>query len=382
MAPEIAFREVVRLEKESVVLDPMSGSGMALRITAEHGHLAKGFDTDPLAVAISKVWTTPIDLSAFRGLGKKMISEAKELKNEDIYLPWIDNNEKAKDFINFWFAQNQISDLRKIAFLLNSAPHAYKDALFVALSRLIIRKNNGASLAADISHSRPHKVKTKNGFDTFSEYLKSVEFISKRIEEQPPPGSVTVQLGDARDLRQIDNNSIDMIITSPPYLNAIDYIRGHKFSLIWYGTDLDKLREIRSSNVGAERKADLLESERPFVEEVLGSLKISGKMSDRQTGFIKRYISDMEKILSEVARVLKKHGKAVIVIGNNSRQGNYVRNDSILIACAKKRGLDVVNKRIRKIPQNRRYLPPPSSREQSELRKRMRQEVILTFAVS
>jgi DNA modification methylase len=48
-------------------------------------------------------------------------------------------------------------------------------------------------------------------------------------------------------------NSVDAVLTSPPYLNAIDYMRGHRMSLVWLGHSLTELRHIRSNSIGAER---------------------------------------------------------------------------------------------------------------------------------
>lgn len=61
MAADIALDELVALPSGSVVLDPMAGSGTVLRVAADLGHRALGFDVDPLAVLMTKVWTTPID---------------------------------------------------------------------------------------------------------------------------------------------------------------------------------------------------------------------------------------------------------------------------------------------------------------------------------
>jgi hypothetical protein len=56
---------------------------------------------------------------------------------------------------------------------------------------------------------------------------------------------------DARQL-PIRGSSVDVAICSPPYLNAIDYLRGHKFSLIRMGHSIEALRELRSANIGTE----------------------------------------------------------------------------------------------------------------------------------
>jgi tRNA G10 N-methylase Trm11 len=60
MAPELALETLSKLKKNSLVLDPMAGSGTVLRDATELGHRAIGFDVDPLAVLMARVWTTPV----------------------------------------------------------------------------------------------------------------------------------------------------------------------------------------------------------------------------------------------------------------------------------------------------------------------------------
>src|SRR5436309_2882500 len=66
MAPEIALQESARLAAGSLVLDPMAGSGTVLRTASEWGHRAYGYDMDPLAVLMARVWTTPLDPDELR----------------------------------------------------------------------------------------------------------------------------------------------------------------------------------------------------------------------------------------------------------------------------------------------------------------------------
>lgn len=63
--------------------------------------------------------------------------------------------------------------------------------------------------------------------------------MSKVIKDPP---DVKVICGDARNL-SIENNSIDLIITSPPYVNALDYYRVHMYNMLWLGMDFDLFRK-------------------------------------------------------------------------------------------------------------------------------------------
>src|SRR5262249_23182290 len=143
---------------------------------------------------------------------------------------------------------------------LHPEKRAATDVLRLALSRIIITKNLGASLARDVSHSRPHKVAEVSSFEVIPAFERSVKMIRQLLASAPPIGNVDIRLGDARSLKSIENAMIDVVLTSPPYLNAIDYMRGHRLALVWLGYRLSALKRIRSDSIGAERAPDLLES--------------------------------------------------------------------------------------------------------------------------
>lgn len=60
MAPGLALDSLSSLSRGSSVLDPMTGSGTVVRQATDLGLTAHGFDVDPLAVLMSRVWTTPV----------------------------------------------------------------------------------------------------------------------------------------------------------------------------------------------------------------------------------------------------------------------------------------------------------------------------------
>ena len=76
-------------------------------------------------------------------------------------------------------------------------------------------------------------------------------------------------------------------------------------------------------------------------------------------------------------------GKAVFVIGNCNLRDVYIENSKAIEKIASELGMLVTTIRSRLLPENRRYLPPPqSSRAGKNLRKRIREEVIITLSKS
>jgi SAM-dependent methyltransferase len=378
MAPEIALEESRTLRPGSMVLDPMAGSGTVLRAASEQGHSAVGCDTDPLAVLMARVWTTPIDPCLLRTIGTEMVARAREDALDIDHLPWLDDDQETQTFINYWFGPAQQVALRKLSLLLQDAAGDVGDALRLALSRIIITKDAGASFARDVSHSRPHRVRDTNDFDVLKEFERSLKRLAQRLEEQPPPGQVNVFAGDARHLDAIASGVVDAVITSPPYLNAIDYMRGHRFALVWLGHRLCDLRTVRAEAIGAERMASA-NADHTLARSLAEDMGPLDLLTNAQRRMVDRYVLDIYAMVSEMHRVVKPGGKAVLVVGNSCLKQVFVRNSQAVKGAAVRSGFELVKSVERDLPPSRRYLPPPSDQKVSDLENRMRTETILTF---
>ncbi len=377
MAPEIVFKELEGLPSSRLVLDPMSGSGTVLRAAAELGHRAIGFDLDPLSVLMARVWTSPLRVTSLPRAAETLVRKARLLNDE--YLPWIDECEDTREYIKFWFCRKQIKALRRLSSTLASKSGALADAMKVALSRIIITKERGASIARDTSHSRPHRVFFENDYDVYEGFLQSARRLAARLTPEKILGSVAVKRGDARHLTSLPPRSIDVIITSPPYLNAIDYLRGHRLSLVWLGYTLSQIRALRSHSIGAENStAGLISTS--CLDRLLQEAGDVEKLPSRELGMVRRYAEDVSGFVNELARVAKKGGRVLLVVGNSRLKGVPVSNADINVAAAQLAGLRLTGRSERALAVSHRYLPLPASRSGS-LAQRMHTETLLSFSV-
>lgn len=383
MAPELALEKLTELPTTSTVLDPMAGSGTVLRQATCLGHRAIGFDTDPLAVLMTRVWTTAVDDALVADIERRVLALVDGLAPENAHLPWIENDPETRAFVDFWFAEPQKGELRRIAFVLNrigaevTRPEEALavDVLRIAFSRLIITKDKGASLARDVSHSRPHKVAEVNDYAVRPMFERSIKAVRKRLTDAPCPGGAAIGIGDARSLVGLPDCSVDAVLTSPPYLNAIDYMRGHRLSLVWLGHHLGDLRAIRSNSIGSERAPDRVDAnaELSAMRSAMGDLD---KLPSKFTRIVDRYVQDIRRMIAEIARVLKAGGRATFVVGNSCLRGVFIRNSAAVAAAARSAGLRLTGETERPLPTQSRYLPMTSV----PLGKRMRTETVLSFA--
>ena len=105
MASDIALEIFSEVGTPLRVLDPMMGSGTVLAVARAQGHRAFGFDIDPLAVLISRVWTTPIAPDQIRSNASLVLHQAKRrfksLKVRDAYP--VQADKETRKFVVYWF---------------------------------------------------------------------------------------------------------------------------------------------------------------------------------------------------------------------------------------------------------------------------------------
>ena len=383
MAPSIVWDSLPKGGESLNILDPMSGSGTTLVCARSRGHHAIGCDTDPLALLIARAWCADIEQETLKVRAKLVLDRAitlsKRLTAEKSYPK--NTDDETRRFIDFWFDLRNRRELTALASCISKVQsQTEKTLLWCAFSRMIITKTSGASLAMDVSHSRPHKVYEVAPMKPFDAFFKSVLTVARNCPfpgyaNNAPPADI--RHGDARAL-PIESASVDMVITSPPYLNAIDYLRGHKLSLVWMGQSISEIRTLRSINIGTEVSIETTSNR--AIQEAMKAMVDLKSLDNRRLGMVRRYVWDMGKVMEECARVLKRKGRAVFVVGDSAIQGVYIKNSEALIRLADSNGLSLVSRNKRPIETKRRYLPSPEYKRAGEnMQGRIKEEVILEF---
>jgi len=358
--PQLPRMFIENLTQEGdIVLDPMVGSGTTVVESCLLNRQGIGIDLDPLAVHLSKVKVTPIN--------PEDISIAlNEITNSLKYLYLGTNtvrnelnkrfDSETRDFIDYWFLPKTQEELMTLVLVVeNLTDETTKNFFKLLFSSIIITKSGGVSLARDLAHTRPHKDKFKkpvNSVDTFIN--KAQKFICNKNMFFPNGGTSFLMRGDARCI-PISPNTVDLIVTSPPYSNAIDYMRAHKFSLIWFGKALSELRELRSKYIGAERASDFKNDGLPpsvveLIDKLININRIKGKI-------LGKYFADMKLVVGEMYRVLKTGACSVIVVGNSKMAGMDVKTHDGICSIAKDIGFKIVKVGIRNLDRDKRMLP-------------------------
>jgi adenine-specific DNA methylase len=195
-----------------------------------------------------------------------------------------------------------------------------------------------------------------------------------------PPGLLPaqVQLGDAQRL-PVGDAEVDLIVTSPPYaVNAIDYMRANKFSLVWLGYTLDELVQTRKDCIGGENTAAFAFEELP--DHTAKLVREISTLDAKRGRALHRYYSEMTRILREMHRVLKPDRTAIVVVASSAIRDRDTETDKCLgeIGCAL--GLELAGVGVRQLDRNRRMMPAGHQIDgASQIQKRMHEEFVIGF---
>jgi len=151
----------------------------------------------------------------------------------------------------------------------------------------------------------------------------------------------------------IDGGSVDLVITSPPYLNNYHYIRNSRPQIYWLGLAA-RPRDLKGVETGSFGKywqtvrgdePVPLEFAMPELEEALDSLRARNEEKSQYGGpgwanYAATYFNDCFRLGLSFERLLKPGGRAVVVLGNSILQGIEFKTDVIFADVCRSCGLD------------------------------------------
>ncbi len=202
-----------------------------------------------------------------------------------------------------------------------------------------------------IAHARRHTASgdLNVGAPSIAQSLVTVDAMIREDLHYPMPLLNESRHGDARELDDIDDESISGIITSPPYLSRYDYTRTNDpietVYRHWYGSPACSIRETQIR--ATPRHADGEESSGQLhlaAAEARDVLIAAGYRQQAQV--VLDYFTDMRAVLEGAHRVLSTNGPAWFVIGGVRLKNIYVPADLIIADMAGEAGFSVEGLRV------------------------------------
>jgi len=333
------------------VLDPFCGSGTVLLEALVSNHCAVGIDINPLAVLVSRVKTTYIDPDVLRSELARILVEVGHIE-EPPPVPDVVN-------LEYWFLPEIVSGLACLKAQIVLISDVSIREFFLVVFSCLIRK---VSLA-DPTVSVPVRLNPFRLTEGTKKRANADRFLSSQQEAHIPTlfakiaeanisriskitksnGSITAVLADSR-LHELPEESVDLIITSPPYAGAQKYIRASSLNIGWLDlAGSTELKNLDRQSVGREhfRKNDLdalprlaTAYARSYVDSLKGLNAVRAKL-------VAEYIIDLESVLTKSIRSLKFGKYAIIVIGNTTTCGQTMFADQVVTSIMNKLGMEL-----------------------------------------
>ncbi len=303
---ELVMKILDLFSPSGTVLDPFCGVGTTLVACRERGIDSIGFDVSPLCVLASRAKTNSYDLYEL-GEGIKFISGLKFKKPDTGWIP-----ERFRRF----FKKETLED---VIFYRNSLEGFAQPVRDFLLLGLINAANKASWMYKDGAVLKIRK-KPVPQFRRF--YLRILKKMLRDLKKTEFRQCETiVEEGDARKMK-LNDESVDDVITSPPYLNKIEYTKIYSVEeFLFFGKPEE--RGLRSF-IGLDAKNNISEI---FPET-------------RMPDIARAYFLDMKRVFDELYRVCRPGSRIAMIVGDGCFPTGVVRSTKLLPELAEQAGLE------------------------------------------
>lgn len=351
LPPPIPKFLIALLSKENdIVFDPFGGKGTAVVEAIKQNRRFYYNDLNPFAVDItndiinilkgccvdkeqvSKI--LEIDTETLKNIGVRLEEkDTYEGKNEEIiykyYLHQLSadiNGLGLSQELVYWYHVDTLNELICIYKLIESNDNDYvyhiRKFAFVSILKEVCSQRGHFTYITD--NCRPPKI---TYYDAVTAYLSMLERIKhsasdfiKQFYTTNMTGNLLntinnsrINCGDSRKLDWIENDSIDFIITSPPYLCAQDYVKTMRLINLFFPEE--RFKDLADKEIGAR-----------------------SRRRGKSTEVVKSFYDDMDDVFGEISRIMKKGKYFCLVIGQGKgkiTQGYDTVKDISYMAVAK-----------------------------------------------
>lgn len=331
--PRWAIRQFA--SRNSVVLDPFMGSGTSLVEGLCSVKTSYGTDIDPLAQLISSAKTGKYNLSRLNSLAATVL-EAEKRDPIPCFLPM-----QGVENIGHWFNPENWSALSLIFQTIESlqCEEVERDFFFTVFSSIIRWVSNADDQTQKTYVSGTLKKTPPPVWDTFKRFLAKALSGVAELDAIRRDGIAHILDGSALSI-PLPDGSVDLVVTSPPYLDSVDYMYNFMLEYFWVGPRIGVVSRAdynlrRRTPVGAKkpvrRMSDLPDSIADLVQK--------DDIPAYRREAVLSYFDSMRRHFVEASRVMKDGGRYVLVVGNSQMEKGVIPVHDCLLRFARDAGL-------------------------------------------
>ena len=345
------FKEY-KLAPGHIVLDPFAGSGTTLVTAKLLGIDAIGIDVNPVASFISEVKTTwDVDLQMFKKEADAIISaliKASGILDEVRITTKAFENMDTMELYQ-WLKPRTQNDVAFTKERINEVKdERIKKLLLLALIVAAREASNVSFCPGTTFYPFRKRPSFLDAFRNKCEEIYEDLFTLAKIDKDY--GEITIFNADSRDISYIEPNSVDFILTSPPYPNDLEYTRQTRLELylLDFVKNMEDIKKIKMKMVKGSTKLIYKDScSAKYIKKFDSIQKIVEKLkrafSDKKWGWdyprmVEEYFGDLYIVLENIREVMREGGYALFVVGQQTYKKILIPTGLILAEMAKDLG--------------------------------------------
>jgi len=327
--------EYISPYKEACINDPFMGCGTTIVTALSRGFYASGTDINKIAYLITKVKATPIEPQYLNQKIQEFLVKIKSVSYSENnffnyeFTPTIP--EKHIERINYWFTEENKIELGKILRVIyDEEDEIIRNFFLVAFSHIL--KNCSLWLQGSTKPTRDLKKIPTKPYNALRKHLKKMESGNNAFYKIIPDKVkrnldkyLNIKIEDAKR-QPVADNSVDLIVSSSPYVTSYEYADLHQLSTIWLDLT-DNLTEYKKEFIGTSfKKYDNKKLRSYIAQNIIEQLLIKDKKMAKE---VEAFFIDMEEVFDESYRILKPGGRCCYVIGDTKLKGVDILNAEV-----------------------------------------------------
>ena len=374
--PQLARRLIINCSQiGDTICDIFCGSGTTLVESRLLGRNTYGIELNPLAALVAKVKTTPIKPELLQKTYIYLFSKIKDCKPKKEELPTFFN-------IDFWYKENVIIELARIKKCINTIKNKdIRNFFLVTFSETARYTSNSRNGEFKLFRMPKEKLENYNP-DVISIFKKrsekNIEGMKEFYNDVDNKTWVRIIQGDSTKKYDIKDESVDCIVTSPPYGDSrttVAYGQFSRLSLQWLDMikddELQIDRQLMGGIVNPEIKNDL------NSKSLAKILHLVAEHDSKRAKEVLAFYIDLNKAFVQAYRILKKYKYFCVVVGNRTVKGIKLPTDFIVSELGENLGFHTVDIIVRNIPNKRMPLKNSPTNVSGELEETMQKESIV-----
>lgn len=321
--------------------DVFCGCGTTAVEAKRNGIPFWGCDINPVATLIAATKSKDYDLHVLDAMYEAILDQYQNIESVSKYA-------EANERLQYWYSAEHYDELQKLTMSIERVTKEnseYRDFFNCAFSNIL--KPTSMWLTKSI---KPQFDPKKQPIDVMTAFSKQYKKMRVAVQELPDQPKVEAEFITDNFLNPgLIPPTVDLVVTSPPYVTSYEYADLHQLSSLWLGY-ADDYRQLRQGSIGSSFHEYYATGLFAQLNDVGFSIATQlYTKSKSQAHAVAVYFRDMQQVAEKVYRMLNPNGHALFVIGNTEYKGVRIDNAKHLGTSLLEAGFSSVDVTKRKI---------------------------------